>query len=330
VVGSRATGNDAGKFLVVGPGWKGKTPAGIKKVLQCETEFSVIVFRTQLFNPADLKNVIKIQDQYKAEPLSSYLKTTPPAPAPKIDFPAFTPELAKGPAFYTYMNFLLQYCPVDPSETKLRADFNKIGLTGGNKFSPDAKDTAAIRLGTEQGFKLLVETAEDYIKRGVSTGTLFGSRQFLGDNYMNRAIGAKEGIGGLISQEAQYFVYKANAQGEPYNTAVNNYEVTFKAGEFPPVNAFWSFTMYDGKTQLLIENPINRYIINSPMLPQLKLGKDGSLTLYIQKDSPGKDKESNWLPAPSNDNAYIVLRCYWPKEAMLNGSWKAPEMVKVN
>jgi hypothetical protein len=330
VVGSRATGNDAGKFLVAGPNWKGEIPAGIKKVLRCETDFSFACFRTQLFNPADLKNVIKIQDQYSVEPLSSYLKTAAPPAAPVIDFPAFTPELAKGSEFYTYMNFLLQYCPVDSSETKLRADLNKLGLAGGNKFSPDAKDTLAIKEGTEQGVKLMTETIEKDVKGGVSSGTFFGSRQYLGDNYMNRAVGAKLGIGGLISQEAEYFLYKTNAQGEPYNTAVNNYAVTFKAGEFPPVNAFWSFTMYDGKTELLIENPINRYIINSPMLPQLQLAKDGSLTLYIQKDSPGKDKESNWLPAPSNDNAYIVLRCYWPKEAILNGSWKAPPMVKVN
>ena len=329
VIGSRATGNDAGKFLVAGPDWKGEVPAGIKKVLRCDTQFSLVCFRTQLFNPDDLKNVIKIQDQYGVEPLSSYLKTAPPPESPKVDFPAFTPEFAKGPAFYTYMNFLLQFCPIDPSETKLRADFENIGLKGGNKFSPPANDTLAITQGTEAGIRSFTEKVEKDVKDGVSSGDFFGSRKYLGDNYMNRAIGAKLGIGGLIKEEAAYFPYKTDTQGNPYNTAVNNYEVTFKAGQFPPVNAFWSFTMYDAKTQLLIENPINRYIINSPMLPQLKLGKDSSLTLYIQKDSPGKDKESNWLPAPNGD-AYIVLRTYWPKEAILKGTWKAPAMVKSN
>src|SRR5215472_2291727 len=84
-------------------------------------------------------------------------------------------------------------------------------------------------------------------------------------------------------------------------------------GELPPVNAFWSVTMYDGKTQLLIENPINRYLINSPMLPSLKRNADGSLTIYIEKSAPAADKKANWLPAP-NGTIYMVMRLYWPKE----------------
>ena len=329
VVGSRSTGNNAGKFLIAGPGWNGETPAGIKKVIKCETQFSFALFRTQLFNPADLKNVIKIQDQYGVEPLSTYLKTTAPPEPAKIDFPVFSAELVKGPAFYSILDFLLQFCPVNPSETNLRANFEKIGIVPGKPFAPPAKDTLAISEGTKAGIDSLTKTIEKDVKAGVSSGTFFGSRQSLGSNYMNRAIGAKLGIGGLIKEEAEYFLYKADPQGNPYNTAVNNYEVTFKAGQFPPVNAFWSFTMYDGKTQLLIENPINRYIVNSPMLPEMKLNKDSSLTIYIQKDSPGPEKQSNWLPAPNGD-AYIVLRTYWPKEAILNGTWKQPALVKTN
>ena len=329
VVGSRSTGNDAGKFLIAGPGWNGETPAGIKKVIRSDTQFSFALFRTQLFNPADLKNVIKIQDQYGVEPLSAYLKTTAPPESPKVDFPVYSPELKKGPAFYSILNFLLQFCPVLPSEASLRTNFEKIGIIPGKPFSPPVKDTLAISEGTKAGIDTMTVTIEKDVKTGVSSGTFFGSRQYIGSNYMNRAIGAKLGIGGLIKEEAEYFIYKTNSEGAPYNTAVNNYEVTFKAGQFPPVNAFWSFTMYDAKTQLLIENPINRYIINSPMLPELKLNKDSSLTIYIQKDSPGPDKQSNWLPAPNGD-AYIVLRTYWPKEAILNGTWKQPALMKVN
>lgn len=330
VIGSRTTGNDAGKFLIAGPGWNGTAPAGIKKVIKCETQFSFACFRTQLFNPADLDNVKKIQDQYGVEPLSTYLKSTPPPEPPKIDWPVYNNELVKGPAFYSILNFLLQFCPVNPAETQLRANFEKIGIIPGKPFTPPAKDTAAITAGTKAGIDSMTVTIEKNVRTGVSSGTFFGSRDYLKDNYMSRAIGARLGIGGLIKQEAEYFLYKTNPEGQPYNTAVNNYEVTFKAGQFPPVNAFWSFTMYDAKTQLLIENPINRYIINSPMLPQLKLNKDSSLTIYIQKNSPGPEKESNWLPAPANDDAYIVLRTYWPKEAILNGTWKAPPLVKTN
>ncbi|MFY9627686.1 MAG: DUF1214 domain-containing protein, partial [Methylocystis sp.] len=107
------------------------------------------------------------------------------------------------------------------------------------------------------------------------------------------------------------------------------YTLTFPADGFPPVNAFWSVTMYDGKTQLLIENPINRYLINSPMLPGLKKNADGSLTIYVQKDNPGAEKESNWLPAP-NGPIYLVMRLYWPKEEALNGSWKPPVVTRAD
>ena len=126
---------------------------------------------------------------------------------------------------------------------------------------------------------------------------------------------------------------KALADGEVLDGSKHKYTITFSAGQFPPVEAFWSVTMYDGKSQLLIENPINRYLINSPMLPDMKKNADGSLTLYIQKDSPGVDKESNWLPAP-NDEIYLVMRLYWPKTTAPSilpaggGSWQPPAIVR--
>jgi hypothetical protein len=126
---------------------------------------------------------------------------------------------------------------------------------------------------------------------------------------------------------------KTLADGEPLDGSKHNYTLTFPAEQYPPVNAFWSVTMYDGKTQFLIKNPIDRYLINSPMMPNLKKNADGSLTLYIQKDSPGKDKESNWLPAP-NDLIYLVMRLYWPKTEAPSilppgeGTWKPPGIVK--
>src|SRR5262245_31827613 len=126
-----------------------------------------------------------------------------------------------------------------------------------------------------------------------------------------------------------------DSDGQKVDTSMNRFTLTFPVGQFPPANAFWSVTMYDGKTQLLIENPINRYLINSPMLPQMKKNTDGSLTLYIQNQTPGVDKESNWLPAP-NGPIYIVMRLYWPKTeppSILppgDGTWKPPGLVEVN
>src|SRR5438045_9223744 len=127
-----------------------------------------------------------------------------------------------------------------------------------------------------------------------------------------RAGASKGGIYGNDGVEAMYPYTRTDATGETLDCSKHSYTLTFAKGQLPPVSAFWSVTMYDGKSQLLIKNPINRYLINSPMLPNMKKNEDGSLTMYIQKDSPGKDKESNWLPAP-NGPIYLVLRLYWPK-----------------
>ena len=134
--------------------------------------------------------------------------------------------------------------------------------------------------------------------------------------------------------EAAYPLTRIDAAGETLDGSKHSYTLTFAKDQMPPVNSFWSVTMYDGKTQLLIKNPINRYLINSPMLPNMKKNADGSLTLYIQKDSPGADKETNWLPAP-NDLIYLVIRLYWPKTEPPSilppgeGTWKPPGIVKV-
>jgi len=163
-------------------------------------------------------------------------------------------------------------------------------------------------------------------------GSLFGDRAFFSGDWLKRAAAAKGGIYGNNAEEATYPYTKALANGEVLDGSEHNYTLTFPAGQTPPVNAFWSVTMYDGKTQLLIENPINRYLVNSPMLPDMKKNADGSLTLYIQNKSPGADKESNWLPAPNGD-IYLVMRLYWPKTeapSILppgNGTWQPPAIV---
>lgn len=151
----------------------------------------------------------------------------------------------------------------------------------------------------------------------------FGDRQAYAGDFTLRAAAAMAGIYGNDAVEALYPLLATDSDGRKPDCSTNRYTLTFPAGQLPPVNAFWSVTMYDGKTQLLIENPINRYLINSPMLPDLKKNPDDSLTIYIQKDSPSTDKESNWLPAPEGP-IYAVMRLYWPKEAALKGSWQPP------
>jgi hypothetical protein len=156
----------------------------------------------------------------------------------------------------------------------------------------------------------------------------FGDRDVYKSNWKLRAAVAMAGIYGNDAAEALYPLLATDSKGNKPDTSVNRYTLTFPAGQLPPANAFWSVTMYDAKTQLLVANPIHRYLINSPMLPSLTQNADGSITLYLQKDSPGADKEANWLPAPDGP-IYVVMRLYWPKPAALDGSWSPPAVVQV-
>jgi hypothetical protein len=335
-IGSRATGTEPGDYMVVGPDWKGETPAGIKKVFHSSTQFSAVAYRTQLFNPADMPNVVKVQSGYKAQPLSAFLKQPAPPAAPAIDFPKANAELVKQ-NFFSYLDFALQYAPAGPEEAAIRAKLASIGIGPGKTF--DMKDLsldhkAAVLLGMKDGETKIGQYLATGPKNvnGWKVGSFFGDRAFFNGDWLKRAAAAKGGIYGNDALEAMYPMTKTLANGEELDGSKHNYTLTFAKGQFPPVNAFWSVTMYDGKSQLLIENPINRYLLNSPMLQGMKKNPDGSLTLYIQKDSPGKAKESNWLPAP-NDTIYLVMRLYWPKETPPSilpageGTWQPPAIV---
>lgn len=161
----------------------------------------------------------------------------------------------------------------------------------------------------------------------VTAGDAFGTREYLKNNYLYRMAGAVVGIYGNSKQEAMYPAYPVDASGQKLD-GTNRYTLRFAPGQLPPVNAFWSLTMYELPSSLLVANPLNRYLINSPMLQDLKHDADGGVMLYIQHDSPGKEKESNWLPAP-NGPFIIFLRLYWPKPAALDGTWKQPPLLLV-
>jgi hypothetical protein len=331
-VGSRATGNDGGSFLVAGPGWKGETPKGVAKVFRSETEFVFPVYRTQLFNPADLDNVKKVQAGYKIEPLSAFLGQPAPAAAPAIDFikPLTPDEERKSLAFFNELNFILQFTPTDPSETELMARFAKIGVGAGKTFDPSTL-SPEIKTAITEGMADAWTSFDNLKKEKIDTGEvtfadMFGSREYLNGNYLYRMAAAVLGIYGNSKQEAIYLGYFIDADGKTPDGA-NRYTVHFASGQLPPVNAFWSMTLYELPSMLLVANPIDRYLINSPMLPQLVKDADGGVTLYFQNESPGKEKEPNWLPAPKGPFV-IALRLYWPKEAALDGTWKQPPMTK--
>ena len=249
---------------------------------------------------------------------SPRISSSPRRPRPRRSISRkINKEMVKT-GFFEYLDFALQFAPAGPEEKEIRAKLARIGIGAGKKF--DFKDA----LARTQGRSRAGHEGRRSEDRGVSrkparrtstagrSASLFGDRAFFNGDWLMRAAAAKGGIYGNDAVEAMYPMTKTLADGEPLDGSKHNYTLTFPAGQLPPVNAFWSVTMYDGKTQLLIKNPINRYLINSPMLPDMKKNADGSLTIYIQKDSPGADKESNWLPAP-NDLIYLVMRLYWPK-----------------
>ncbi len=328
-LGTRTTGNGGGVYMVAGPGWQGETPAGVDKVIRSETWIAYAIYRTQLFGAKDIDHVRRIQDTYRVQPLSEFLgQPTPPA-AERIPFPPYEAQSAHALGFFHYLGFLLQFAPVHPSEATLRERFTRIGVVPGKRFVTDGL-APDIRQALLDGIADARRTFTDFKKARIDTheidsGALLGSRAELKDDYLCRFAGATLGIFGNSKAEAMYPAYFVDATGRALDASAGGYTVHFDKGQLPPTRAFWSLTMYDGRSQLLVDNPLDRYQINSPMLPDLAVDPDGGITLYLQADSPGKDKENNWLPSPRGP-FYAVLRIYYPDRAALDGSWTRPAM----
>ncbi|MET4432274.1 hypothetical protein ABIA65_005593 [Mycolicibacterium sp. 624] len=331
-VGSRTTGNGGGKYLLAGPNFTGEAPEGVDKVIRSDTELALVMHRTQLFGPSDLDNVKKIQDGYQAVPLSAYLNQPPPPPAPAIDFvPPLTPEAQRtSPQFYEILDFALRFAPTLPQEKAMRDRFASIGIAADGAFDADDLDPqmrTAIEGGMADAWAEFEKLKSDEIDTGrVGAAEMFGTAQYLNGNYLYRMAGAVLGIYGNSKDEAIYPGTALDSAGAPLNGA-NTYTYRFASGQLPPVNAFWSLTMYELPKSQLVANPMNRYLVNSPMLSSLAKDPDGGITLYVQNESPGLDREANWLPAPKGP-FQVVLRLYWPKPDALNGQWQAPQPVK--
>lgn len=332
-VGSRTTGNDGGSYLLAGPHWQGETPPGIQQVIRAETDFALVVYRTQLFNEKDLARVKEVQLRYKVQPLSRFLGTSPPPPAPDIEFmaPLSTKGERESLEFFNVLGFLLQFCPAHPSEAALMERFAKIGVGAGKAFdaaslTPDVRQ--AIEAGRADAWQALDSLQKETAAGTATSGEMFGTRESLAGNYLYRMSAAVNGIYGDSKEEAIYPIYMTDSSGQPLTGNGGRYTLRFAPGQLPPVNAFWSITMYDAKTKLLVANSIERYLINSPMLPKLKKDKDGGLTLYVQYASPGPGKQANWLPAP-NGPFFVVMRLYWPKPEAFDAKWTKPALVRV-
>ena len=319
--GSVEDGNDGVSVLLASPTWKGELPEGVKRVVQGDSEFLGSLTRTQLLEPKDLPNVQKIQHEYKLQPLSAYLGETAPEPAPAIEWKPWKEGAETTDEFWAYANFLLSFTTPNPQDKPAQDRAAKIGISAGQPWDSSALGedvSAAIAAGMQDALAELqaaTTTIDD-------PSLFFRSQEDSKNDYFDRALGVLVGIFGNVKQVSVYFAVPKDDQGELFDGSKHSYAVTFTADEIPPAKNFWSWTMYKLPQRWLVDNPINRYSIGSPT-PGLKTAADGSITLYFGAQSPGTDKESNWLPAPEGP-FWLVLRTYGPGQAILDKTWNVP------
>jgi hypothetical protein len=335
-IGSRTTGQAGGSWMVAAPGWQGATPPGIKGVIRSTTLFAFVIFRTQLFAPDDMPNVVAVQRGYRTQPLSAFLGRPAPPAAPEIRWPRVNADIAKH-HFFDVLAFALQFNPPQPNEAAIRTQMASIGIDGRGTPLPhsffDRMELLAAAFEGERKVEAAVAAA-GVAMNGWRVTPIPGSPEAYNGDWMLRAVAAKAGIYGNSTEEATYPFTRTTATGETLDGSTGRYTLTFGPNQLPPVNAFWSVTMYHGGNQLLVQNPINRYLINSPMLNGMRRNPDGGLTIHIQKDDPGEALRPNWLPAP-NGPIYMVMRLYWPRTdapSLLpigRGAWQPPGVVRV-
>jgi hypothetical protein len=331
-LGTRTSGNGGGRFLLAGPRWTGTVPDGISAVIHCETEFAFVLYRTQLRDVSDIDAVLQVQSQYGVQPLSSYLGRRHPPPR-KTHFvaPLDVDEERTDLEFFSILNFVLQFCPTNPSETTLRWELGRLGVGAGRPFQLrglPGEIRRAVEDGMADAWRAYRKRAKEFALGARKTTEMFGMRADLGDDYLTRMVAAVDGIYGNSREEAVYCVYAHDANGLPLDGAKRRYTLRFPPGFLPPIKAFWSLTMYELPTRLLVENQMDRYLINSAMLPQLTRDEDGGITLYIQRNRPSPRMEANWLPAA--DGPFLMyLRLYWPDAEVLDGHWQAPSLEEV-
>jgi hypothetical protein len=331
-VGSRATGPDAGNYLIAGPGWTGEAPEDITAVISCETDFAMALARTAVFGTEDMPNVVTIQEQYAVTPLSEFAGTEPPPAEAAPQLPPYNREQARSAGFVAMLNAFLPYLEQHPSEAELWRRFAAVGI--GADFDLETLDPE-IRTAMDAGVASALEKIE---AEGANLGSRqngwmlteasFGTREAMQGRYLRRAGAAFFGLWGNDLDEAFYPEASVDADGEALDASEHDYVLHFAADELPPVKSFWSLSMYNLPQQFFIHNPIDRYTLGD-RTEGVVYGDDGSLTVYLQHESPGKERESNWLPAP--DGLFsLQMRCYWPEPAALDPLYAPPGIEKAD
>jgi uncharacterized protein (TIGR02246 family) len=337
VPGSRTTGTKAQKYALTGPSWKGNEalPDGVTE-LKSPTSMVWIIGRTYCTGaPEDYKAVHALQDRYSLVPLSAYGTDYKPPKGkvdPDIDMKTAVRDQVNRLDAATYFKMLAALMKDNPpakDDAPMVARLAKIGIVPGKDFDLGKLDPA-VQKGLERAPKAALEKIAAHFK---SAGTDVNGWRFMlqvgqyGTDYLQRAFVTWFGLGANRPRDAVYPTSEADAAGKKYSGA-GRYTLTFPRGQMPPVKGFWSLTMYDAQF-FFVANPLNRYTLSQRN--KLKENADGSVTLYIQNEPPGQDRESNWLPAPKGDFV-LMLRLYWPKEegpSIFDGTWKPPAVKRV-
>ena len=335
VPGKRTTGGSAQTYAITGPGWKGTLPSGVKEY---KSPTSLVWILGRIYcagTPQDYAAVHMLQDQFKLVPLSSYDKPyVPPAGTvdPAIDMKTAVREQVNRMdpvAYFTLLAQLLKANPPAAADAREVARFARIGLVPGQDFDAGKLDADFAKRIPQVAFdRIMLQMKVNKAVKNVN-GWMFDTETGLyGTDYLNRALVTAIGLGANRTEDAVYPTSLKDAEGRDYDGA-NKYIMHFAKGQLPPVQGFWSLTMYDAKF-FFVANPLNRYSISPRQ--NLKQNSDGSTDLFIQNQSPGADKESNWLPAPAG-KFVLMLRMYWPSEkspSILNATWTPPPAKKVS
>lgn len=334
--GSRTTGQKAQTYAITGPGWSGTLPEGVKEAKSPTSTVWILARTYSTGTPDDYKAVWALQDQYKLQPLSTWGKEYVPPPGkvnPGIDMKTAVRDQVNAldaEKYFGWMAELMKDNPPMPEDAPMVAKMAKIGIAPGqdfdlSKFEPKVAD--AIKAAPKAAWEKVVAYTKDAGK--TNNGWLLNLKVgHYGTDYMARAWLAAFGIPANAPKDAVYPVGVADADGDPLDTSKHNYVISFKSEkDLPPAKGFWSLTMYDDQ-YFFVANPLNRYTLSERN--KLKKNADGSIDLYLQKDNPGPEKESNWLPAP--DAKFIpMFRLYWPDEtppSVLDGTWWPPVIRK--
>ncbi len=332
--GKRTTGTGEGWFAIVGPGWKGKLPEDVKRI-DCPTNTAWLIGRTQTNGPADYDFVHAIQSGYKLTPLGAYPAGQPPVlltdlaqlqGGNNVPPPAQVAHMSPAEFFQSFAQLLVKN-PPHAEDAPVMRELARIGIVAGRPF-PAVKLSPEELKAVDEGAQAAASAIDSFdsgkLPKGKTGWTLPGHYGRYGTNYQVRALTARYFLGILPGEDAVYLSSARDSAGDPLHGG-KRYTMHFEKGQTPPVRGFWSLTLYDDQGYFAA-NPIKRFAIGDR--DALRVNADGSLDLYIQHDSPGADKESNWLPAPSA-GFNLALRMYWPEPQVISGEWTPPAVVAV-